>query len=252
MGGDVVAQDGYSPTATKQLVTWLFFGGVFVAAWTIAIIGSIKHLDQQFESRRFRRPYIMILGAYSFTLALFNIAMLSLLSYCACIVLCTTAKLAPMWWQRFMHAVALPSTLFNCLSLDHVKFHGVMFFALLIAVTIMTWGYVTDDDMRSIYAGTGSSAAGTGSSAASDPDAFDRLRSKIIRILLIVPAGILLVGYGLYALYSIASAHALATQIAELSNAPEPPGKVRAAWVKLLQKLPGHPYPPASSEASAT
>jgi hypothetical protein len=187
----------YVPSFIKQIVTWTFFLGVYVVAWNMAIVGGVQKMDDQLDTGLgFRRPYIVALGAYVFVVALFNIAAISLVSYCACTLLCMTATFAPKWWQCFIVSFALPSTVFNCISLHHIKIHAVMFLATIAAFSIMAWMYVEDEDMR--------------------PASTGRVRDKIMRMLMIIPGGVLMIGYGMYAVYSTFTAHDLITRMDQL------------------------------------
>jgi len=201
----------YVPSFMKQFVTWTFFIGVYVVAWNMAIVGGIQKMDNQLDTGLgFRRPYIVALGTYVFVVALFNIAAISLMAYCACTLLCMTATFAPKWWQCLIVSFALPSTVFNCISLHHIKIHAVMFLATVAAFAIMAWMYVTDDDFRQTASVS------------------DRVRDKIMRMLMIIPGGVLLIGYGMYSVYSMFTAHDLISRMDQLFI-PEPkpvkPGK---------------------------
>jgi len=183
----------YEPSFMKQMWTWSFFMAVYVVAWNMAIILGIKKLDEQLDTGMgIRRPYIVALGAYVFVVALFNIAAISLVAYCGCTLLCMTASIAPDWWESLMTKVALPSTVFNCISLDHIKIHTVMFLATVAAFALMAWMFVIEDDLRKVT---------------------DRVRAKIMRMLLIIPGGVLTVGYGMYSFYCMFSALVLVSRM---------------------------------------
>jgi hypothetical protein len=184
----------YVPSLYKQFITWCFFLVAYILAWNMAIIGAIQRLDAELDSgTAIRRPYVVALGVYAFTVALFTFAACSMVSYCACTVLCMTAGMAPKWWEDLMRVVALPSTVFNCISLDHVKIHAVMFFVTIVAFALTAWMYVTEEDMRQKHG--------------------DRVRSKVMRMIFVFPGGVLLTGYGMYALYSMFSAYILLKRI---------------------------------------
>ena len=186
------------PSAFVQLWTWMFFLGVFVIAWNLATITALKRFDKQMDiNDKVRRPFVLVVGMYAFAVATLNIALLSMLAYCICTVMCMTSTYAPEWWERIMRVIAQPSTVFNCLSIDHMLVHGMYFAIALVTMSIMTWWYITDEDMR-------------------DPE---RVRHKLIRIIMIVPGSIILVAYLFYGCYSVLTAYTLKKRIDIASGA---------------------------------
>jgi len=106
-------------------------------------------------------------------------------------VACLTAPIAPIWWEKFLKIVALPSTVFSCLSIEHMKIHAAMLGITLTSFASMTWFYITQEDMW-------------------EPN---RMRQKVLKMLLVVPGCILISGYLLYGLYSMFSAYSLVKRI---------------------------------------
>lgn len=180
------------PSALTQLSTWLVFLCLFVISWNVASMAAMRRFDNDTSDNEtggnFRRPYVLVLGMYGYAIAVLNIGICALFLYCVCTTLCLASPYVPEWLEKPL-LLFMPSLVFNCISMDHLKFHGAVSACVLVAMSVMTWTYVSDDDLRDIPS----------------------LRRKVLRMISVFPSSVLFNAYLLYAVYSIVSAHQMAS-----------------------------------------
>lgn len=178
----------YSLSTFGQIWTWLYFIVVFLIAWNVASLKAIERYDEQTGATPIvRRPFVVVIGVYAYALAVLYIAMGTVVTYCIALLLCLCASYAPKFVEAMIRSTMQPSTMFTCIAIEHIKFHALLIGATVVAVALLTWLYVSDEDLR-------------------DPE---KLRHRIIRMLIALPGSVLFVAYVAYAIYSTFSVHDL-------------------------------------------
>lgn len=168
-----------------QLYTWGIFMAIYLLSWDAAITYTISKLQGDLSAaagshRSLRRPYLIVLVAYSIVVAWLQVIYWVLLIFLACAMLCMTSPFGPTYWAKLVRLFARPKIVLHFIDLSHVGFHALVVGASMLASALSIGFYITDDDL--IHK--------------------DTLNSKMLRVLLTAPAA-MAAAYAFYVLFCV-------------------------------------------------
>lgn len=172
--------------AWAQLYSWGLFFVLYLISWDASLTSSVNRLHADLGAiedggvSSLRRPYLVVLAAYSIVVAWLSVLFYALLLFLACALACMTAPIGTEYWEKLVRLLGRPVVVLHCLDISHAGFHALVMGATLLAASLSIGFYITDDDLLHHNAVYG----------------------KMVRILFIAPAT-MAAAYGLYTLFCI-------------------------------------------------